>query len=286
MTTEATTTATTSPEAAAGAQVQPTATTATTPTEQPAQAGKFFDTFKDETLKGYVQNKGFEDPEALANSYMNLEKLVGKEKIPMPKDENDVEGWNKVYDALGRPKSAAEYKLPVPEGDDGAFSKTAGEWFHKAGVSQKQAETIANQWNAYQAEQMKQMETLAQQQSQQEMEALKGEWGAAFEKNLHTAKTYAKEFGLSPEEMNAIESIMGTKRFLQAFSAQGQKLSEAPTIGFDGNKMNSGPMTPAQANARIMELKTDPEWVSKYLSGSHTHRAEMDKLQRFANGSN
>lgn len=248
-------------------------------------AGKFYEGFKDEGLKGYVQNKGFEDPEALANSYMNLEKLVGKEKIPMPKDDNDAEGWNKVYDALGRPKTAAEYKLPVPEGDNGEFAKTAGDWFHKAGISQKQAEVISTQWNAYQAEQMKQMEAAAKQQSEQDIQALRGEWGAAFDKNLNAAKSYAKEFGLNENEMNALESVLGTKRFLQAFASQGQKLGEAPTIGLDGKTPN-GPMTPAQAQARINELKTDPEWVSKYLTGSHTHKAEMDKLQRFANGTN
>lgn len=261
----------------------PATTTEPATTTTAAPAAKFYDGFKDESLKGYVQNKGFEDPEALANSYMNLEKLVGKEKIPMPKDENDAEGWNKVYDALGRPKDAAGYKLPVPEGDNGEFAKTAGEWFHKAGISQKQAEAIAGQWNAYQAEQMKQLDTLATQQSEQELNALKGEWGAAFEKKVATAKQFAKDFGLSENEMSALESTVGTKRFLTMMAAQGEKLSEAPTIGFDG-KPASGPMTPQAAQQRIAELKTDPTWVSKYLSGSKAELAEMDKLQRYASG--
>ena len=40
--------------------------------------------------------------EDLGRAYTHLEKLLGREKVPVPVDENDEEGWQRWYNAAGR----------------------------------------------------------------------------------------------------------------------------------------------------------------------------------------
>jgi hypothetical protein len=255
------------------------ATTTTAADAATTTSSKFYEGFKDESLRGFVQNKGFEDAEALANSYANLEKLVGKDKVPMPKDDSDVEGWDRVYKALGRPDKPDAYQLPTPEGADPAFSKTAGEWFHEAGISQKQAQTIASKWNAFQQEAMAAQEAQFGRQADQDMTALKTEWGQAYDEKVQQGRQYVRELGLNEKELDAIERAVGTKRMLSIFSEGGAKLGEATAHGFEGGKGQfTGKMTPAQAQARLNDLKKDQDWMGKYLNGDADKKAEMEKL--------
>jgi hypothetical protein len=52
--------------------------------------------------------------EDLGRGYMNLEKLLGREKIPMPVGDDDNEGWERVYKAIGRPEKPDEYEFERP----------------------------------------------------------------------------------------------------------------------------------------------------------------------------
>ena len=116
------------------------------------QQAAWYDSFSDEGLKGFVQTKGWDAPEKAIHSYRELEKFIGAPKdqlLRLPKDDTDTEGWDAVWNRLGRPASAAEYKLPLPEGDSGEFAKVASTWFHEAGIPQKAAERLAAKWNEY-----------------------------------------------------------------------------------------------------------------------------------------
>ena len=46
------------------------------------------------------------DIESLAKSFVHAQKLVGADKIPVPNKFATEDDWNKVYEKLGRPKSA------------------------------------------------------------------------------------------------------------------------------------------------------------------------------------
>ena len=58
----------------------------------------------------------FNDVNGLAKSYLSLEKMMGQDKIVMPKDDNDIEGWNSMYSRLGVPETSDGYGLVQPEG--------------------------------------------------------------------------------------------------------------------------------------------------------------------------
>lgn len=242
----------------------------------PAANGSWYDQIQDADLKGYVQNKGWADPVELANGYRNLEKLLGGEKLPMPKGDTDVEGWSRVYDALGRPSSAADYKLPVPEGDPGTFAKAAADKFHELGISTKQANALAEWWNASVSSNMDQVKQQSAQQSQADLQALQREWGGAFDENAELGRRAAREFGLDEQKLTRIENAIGTKELLQLMSRIGRGLTEHDFES--GKSTDSFGMTPEAAQQRIKALQQDADFVKKYQGKNADAMAEMSRL--------
>jgi hypothetical protein len=245
-----------------------------------AANGNWWDAIEDGDLKGYVQNKAWKDPVELANGYRNLEKLLGSEKLPMPKGDNDNEGWARVYDALGRPKSADDYKLPVPEGMPDDFSKAAASKFHELGISTKQASALAEWWNQTSGATREQMMQQSAQASERDLNSLRQEWGQAWDENVELGRRAAREFGIAPDMLNKMESAMGTKNLLELMSKIGRGFTEHEFEG--GKSINSFGMTPEAAKQRISDLRGDKEWSAKYLQGNADAKAEMARLMALA----
>lgn len=77
----------------------------------------------------------------LTKSFVNAQKMIGKNKIAIPGENATDEERNAFYSALGRPASASEYKndnVKIPDGivfDDGAM-KAFKEFAFQSGLSQ------------------------------------------------------------------------------------------------------------------------------------------------------
>lgn len=274
------TTQATEPPGGGAASPQPSAGGGVSEPASPASIS-WTDGIADADLKGYVQNKGWQDPAEMALGYRNLEKLLGGEKLPMPKGADDAEGWNRVFDALGRPKSAEEYKLPVPEGDPGTFAKAAGEVFHKTGITQTQAATIAEWWNGQTAAAVEAQKAESAAKAQQDLTTLRTEWGGAYDENVEMGRRAAREFGMDHAKLATIENALGTGEMLKFMARVGRGLAE-PSFA-TGNGGQTFGMTPQAAQSRINDLRNDPAWASKYLKGDADARAEMTRLQALAN---
>ena len=250
------------------------------PTDQ--STGNWYDGIQDSDLKGYAQNKGWKDPVEVLNGYRNLEKLVGQDKIPLPKGADDKEGWARFYDAAGRPKSADEYKLPVPEGQQPTeFTKAAAGKFHELGLSSQQAEGLAAWWNQQQTGAQDQMLQVSAQKAEADMAALKSEWGGAYDENVNFGQRAAKEFGLDAAKLTAIESAMGTGEMLKFMARVGRGLTE-DTFQAGNSGGNKFGMTPEAARGRIAELRSDQSWATKYMGGDKEAQNEMSRLMALA----
>ena len=198
----------------------------------------FFAGFQSPDAKAWAEAKGFKDPEALAVSGMNLEKLLGADRagrtVVLPKDENDVEGRKAFLAKLGVPDTADGYSLPVPEGGSPEFAKTAADWFHKAGVPPQAARAVSEAWNGYMQKMMADADAAAQVESQKALDAVKGEWGEKFGENSEIARRYVKVSGLNEEQLAAVEQALGTATFLKTFHKLGTQLGEASFATGDG----------------------------------------------------
>lgn len=241
----------------------------------------WLDLITDNDLRGYVENKGWKDPRELADGYRNLEKLLGGEKLPLPKGDDDADGWSRVYDSLGRPQAADAYKIPTFGEGQEQFVKDVQSKFHELGLSEKQGNALAEWYHGIQKGMVDQQMTGSVQQAEADLSALKQEWGGAYDENIEFGRRAAREYGLDEAKLTKMEQALGTGEMLKLMARIGRSQGEA---AFTGNNNGNGQfgMTPAQAQARIGELKADKGWTAKYVAGDAAARAEFARLHQLA----
>ena len=261
----------------AGQQQLPGTPDGATSATAPTSTGNWWDNIEDSDLKGYVANKGWKDSTELARGYQNLEKLLGSEKLPMPKGDDDVEGWNKLYTKLGRPETPEGYGIKAADGQDPTLANAAASKFHELGLTEKQGQALTNWW-AEQSQGLLDAQSAAQAQSaEQAIAELKNEWGNKYDENIELGRRAAREYGLDADALGKIEGALGTKGLLDLMAKIGRGQGEAEFIG--QGKTSFG-MSPEAARARIQALKGDAEWTQRYLKGDADARAELERLHR------
>lgn len=270
------------PTPAASAAVDPATQTPealATADQSPAGGKPWFEGVADPDLKGWLENKNYESPEAMAAAHRGLEKLLGSEKVPLPKDDADTEGWDRVYKAIGRPDAPEGYGLEKLEGGDEDFAKQMAGLLFEAGVGQKQALRMGERWNAIMTEQTKAAEDAFKVQSKQDWIDLQTEWGSAAPAKQEHFRRGCAQFGVTSDEIKAIETMVGTKRAISLFAKIGEGLGEDEFIEGDTPKQMG--MTPEAAKARKNALMADKEgWAKRYLSGGADERAELERLNK------
>lgn len=236
--------------------------------------------------RGFVQNKGWKDGNEVVNSYRNLEKLVGApadQVIKLPAAD-DVQGWDSVHSRLGRPATPEGYKFGTPkEGQNADFTKWAANEFHKNGLTEKQGKAIAESWNQQFVQAADSQKAAYAERVTTETASLKKEWGAAYDQNINVAKRAAREFGVEPKVIDAIESSAGLAATMKLFNSIGAKMGDANYVsGNAAGGRSDGPMTPQQAQDQIKVLRGDTDFVKKYIAGDAQSKMKMEMLHKYA----
>jgi hypothetical protein len=189
----------------------------------------------------------------------------------IPTEESSQEDWDKFYEALGRPKTAEEYKLDkeLPEGltfNEDMFNGFTGE-AHKLGLSQKQVEGIYSFYNNKTLEITKtiddQVKAVYQKSVDDAVGALKKEWGTDYEDNLKAAVAIGNKF-LSPETKKYLNaSKLGNNPLLiKDFYKLSQQVSGAQMKGGDAPKITS---TVAELEAKMEKNLRAPDYTTNTL---------------------
>jgi hypothetical protein len=261
------------------------ATTTTTETPQGSWADKL-----DGEMKPWVSGMGLDKlppDQALAKvlpMYRGAEQKLGipaDQVIRIPGKDAKPEDWRAVWSKLGAPENPDGYELPVPEGTDGSFAKTAAGWFHELGVPKSAAAAIAQKWNEHVAG-MAGAETESwNKRFDEEMNALKGDWkGDEFAKNSDLAKRVMRTGGWTPEQLSAMERALGPRAFLQGFAKFGGMVGEHRFV--EGSTNQQFGMSPEQAKQRINDLQNDKAWQASYLNGDADKKTEWTRLHGIA----
>jgi len=252
-------------------------------TPPPAAAPNWIDAIADADTKGWVQTKGFKEPADVVTSYRNLEKLMGADRagrtVVLPTKWDDPKEVEPFFEKLGRPKVPDGYKLP--EGADKEFGKWAQTTFHKAGLSDRQAELVMNEWGGLVEGKTKATAEAKAAAIAADKEALGKEWGAAHDAKIATAKQAVTAFGFDEATITKLEDALGFAGVMKFMAGLGEKVGEARAVNGDGSSPG-GPMTPASAQAQIRELKADPEFVRKYIAGDFDAKQKMEQLHKWA----
>ena len=209
------------------------------------------------------------DIESLAKSYVHAQKLVGADKIPVPNKFATDKDWDAVYEKLGRPKTADEYKFDVKDVDQAGLNSFK-EQAHKMGLLPHQANEMVKWYQTNETATLAAKDETAEKARTESVANLKQEFGLAFDQKLKAASAMAKQYVAAD--------------VLDAPMADGSKLGDNPAIikafanlaekmGEDQFVTASGPtyLTPKQIDKQIGEL-TAPD--SAYWDKQHPNHSQ------------
>lgn len=239
---------------------------------------------------GYFQNRGWDKVDAktaalnAAKAHREAEKLIGApadKVVRLPNDPADSEGWRQVQLKLGMPKDAAGYDLSVVKHADGsaltaeetaAFQKKA----YDLGLRPTDAlrfisETVKDGDASKTTSATAEAAALAVEKTK-----LAENWGPKYAANEFVAKQTAAALGVTPEQVAALEKIVGFAAAMEMFRNIGTKIGEDKFIMDQGGRNQI--MTKEQAVDRKNALMADQVWVKAYLDGDASKKAEMTAL--------
>jgi hypothetical protein len=173
----------------------PTPPAATPPATPPAPDGQWFDGFADE-VKNDPSVQKFGSSEELAKSYINAQKLIGRDKIPMPVTDDD---WADTWNRLGRPEDVGGYDIKKPEDmHPETVSPDDVDWLmnaaHKAGLNNEQAQSLFNDLAERANGVLNNRDASAEASRNEIVETLQNEWGTGYDANVKIAQTAIVEF--------------------------------------------------------------------------------------------
>ena len=231
------------------------------------------------------------DVQSMAKSYVHAQKLIGRDKIPLPTPGNEQE-FLTTMDALGRPETPEGYKWDRPADLPPEATVTAEEteWLrktaHKHGMLPGQFQGLLTEWAKYRHEAMTADAANTANARATADAALREEWGAAFEQKMQMGEKAFNRFASDPMRKAVLEAGGYAKmapEFARMFAAVGAAIGED---SLRGSQDGSGQfiMTPNEAKARVNKILADvkhPYWDNK--SKAHDDAvAEVKRLNDLA----
>ncbi len=231
----------------------------------------------------------------LANSYVNVQKLVGADKnavLKFPSSEEDKDGWNEVYSKIGRPDEVDGYDLDKYKDAPGVqpdHLKELASVAHENGVSKAAFQGIVDKY----FEQAGSVSQVSEQELEQTIsgytEQLKTEWGDAYEQKTNKILGTLKE-NATPEFLQLAADypyVFDNPAVMKTFDNLIKMTSEDGGVKTAGSSA-SGALTPDEAKARIAAIHGDDEKMKILTTKGHPMRdsliAERSKLFAAAYG--
>jgi len=235
---------------------------------------------------GLVGLKGWKGPGDAVKAYQHAQQFIGanpNEIVRIPGADADKLTKDTFYTKLGRPADATKYEVSIPEGVDPKTAEWAKGAFFEAGLSADQAKVVTQKWNEALTGQMQELTDARARDFAEQTTKLQKEWGAAYKQNADLIDRAATALGMDEKMLVALRDAVGPYKAMQFMHNIGSRLgedsfvtSEHRVTGFNRN------LAPAEAQARIKELRSDREWTDSYLKGDPGKKKEMAQLQAWA----
>lgn len=221
------------------------------------------------------------DIPALAKSYVNAQKLVGADKIPMPSKHATAEEWREVYHKLGLPKEAKDYKIDHAKdgGLNEAFIPKLAAKAHEIGIMPAQAKALADWMGSANKEALAEIDKSKGLKFQEDITGLKTEWGAAFQQNLAEAQAAVKHFA-TKEEVAYLEKsgLTNDINLVKIFAKVAGVLKEDGIITTAGTDPNLLSPAAAQEAANLILRDSSHPYYQKDHPGHKPAVAEVTRL--------
>ena len=222
-----------------------------------------------EEIRDHPSLQSINDVGNLGLSFVNAQRLIGADKIPLPKNPTEDDLSN-IYSKLGRPDEPSGYAIQadgqiLTEGDVNTYTDIA----HKLGLSKTQANGILDYYRSSIQQTTEAMSKDAQQEKQMIEESLKAEWGANYDAKVNQANRAVAD--IAGEDLLNMVLEDGTKvgnhpAFIKAFANFADfKTSVTKEDTISENSVNYR-MSPADAQSKIDSTMSDnshPYWDRK-----------------------
>ena len=233
--------------------------------------------------KGFIQSSNYADASAIIKSLRDTKSYVGADKntiikIPKPAEDGTVD-YSEVFKTLGRPDDASGYGFEETE-----FSKVVAPKLFELGITKAQADGLSKMLEDWNATTATGQAEAAEQARAKGVEALKKSWGADFEVNNEVAAKAVRELaeaaGLTKEDFDKIEDLIGVEKAVKMFHAVGTKDGGVKNL----SNYNAGVETPEIAAYKLKELQKDPETAKKLAQNDRKIIAEIKRLTAISMG--
>lgn len=238
----------------------------------------------DEPYRDHVGIKPYATPNDLVKSHIELQRMVGADKIALPGKDATPEQLNEFYGKIGRPADAKGYELKIPDNlpagvtmDEVGLQKIA-ESAHKLGIPKNMMQGLFNEVIAQQTEMANIMSKELFLDPKESMAKLQESWGQATEQKLaETQSVLAAAYQDLPWVKDWLETTQlgNSAPFLALAEWFTQKTREtgAPLNG----KPTDGTVTPAEATQQMGSLMMDKEFMAAWLDKQNPGHAAAVK---------
>lgn len=229
-------------------------------------------------IKSSVSLTKFKDIENLARGYMNAERLLGRDKIPMPKTDEE---FADVYAKLGCPTDIKDYQIKVS--DEGA-SKELKKVFKadletflpvakQIGLNNKQASAVFGAYTKAVIESNKAAELQQGIEFAKAEAEIRAEYGEATDVKLALANRVISQLG-GEDVANAIAAsgLGRNPKFVRMMVKLGERHAEELGIDKTGN---SNMATPSTLKQQIADLQAS----TAYWDATHPeHKLTVERV--------
>lgn len=230
----------------------------------------------DQSYSALVIDQGWKSTDDILKSFKLLkethDKISNGQGLVMPHDEDDKEGYEAVYKALGRPDDPSGYGFPETEdpiGND--FTKSLTGAMYEAGLSKGQAGKLAEAYTAWATKLQAQQEAEFQAEVDAVTASIKPE-------QLEAARRGMRFFGFQGEELAEksalLEKALGPATAVEMFAMLGRKLGEDRMV----SEVDAFNVSGSAAQSRIDQKLSDPGFYKRYMSGEQSALDEINRL--------
>lgn len=276
--------------------IQPDVTEAVAPVmETPAEvaqggSGNDFLSSIPEEIRSHPSLSPIKDVENLARSYVNAQRLIGADKIPLPANPTS-EDLDRIYDRLGRPESPDAYGIS-PDGNV-ITEERAAEYAniaHNLRLTPEQASGVLEYYRSAVQNDTAAVSANNEQAREQAVSQLQAEWGDQYDSRIEAAQKAVDRFeaGGLMELQLADGSVLGNHpEIIKAFANIADFRASVTSEDTISENATSLGMTPQQAQAEIdaiMNDKSHAYWDRKNITGRQQAIERMQQLMGMIHG--
>jgi len=223
--------------------------------------------------------KDIQDLPNLVKSFVNSQKMIGRDKITLPTEYATPEEWSQIYEKLGAPKDPKDYKFNEKFSYDEEYLTDFKQFARDNGLLPRQAEAMLKRLQAEDQDIITREDQGVQEALENSMTTLQKEFGQALPQKLNIARNALA--GIADETMQQYVEDSGMAndpQFIKFLVTIGEKFFKED--GAHVATSQGGALSPADAQNKINDTMGNSK--HPYWDGSHPGHAQavadMQKL--------